>query len=128
MNQPRTTQKQPSKDDTALLHVLQDMIANKTSILNKVVKLEENVSKTEKNLESHIVQTNTKIENIQKGFPGGDPESHRRYHETQISILEEKRKLRQAISEKTISGIIWSLIVFLGVAIWTAIKHQIVGS
>lgn len=127
MTPNRPTKTPPTKDD-ALLHVLQDMIANQTSILNKVVKLEESVLKNEKILENHVTQTNTKLADISKGFPGGDADAHRRYHETQIALVEEKRKLRIAISEKTISGIIWSAIVFVGIAAWTAIKQHIVGS
>lgn len=51
---------------------------------------------------------------LNNAFPGRDTEGHRRYHEVQIEMLHEKRRLRQAIQEKTISGLVWCAIVFLG--------------
>jgi hypothetical protein len=57
---------------------------------------------------------------IREAFPGGDTEGHRRAHETMIELLEERRKLRIAVQEKTISGLIWAGIV----AILTSIYHQ----
>lgn len=59
---------------------------------------------------------------IDAAFPGGDPEGHRRYHETQIEILAEKRRLRIAIQEKTISGLVFAGIILL----LTALYHWLV--
>ena len=52
-------------------------------------------------------------------FPGGDLEGHRRYHILMIERTEEIRKLRVAIREKTLGGLIWALIVFLGLCIYS---------
>lgn len=68
-----------------------------------------------------------KVDGLVLAFPGGDVEGHRRYHEMLIEGLEEKRKLRRAIQEKTISGLLWSVIVFMGVALWTYVKTHIRG-
>jgi len=57
---------------------------------------------------------------LRQAFPGGDTEGHRRGHETMIELLEERRKLRIAVQEKTISGLIWAGLV----AGATAIYHQ----
>ncbi len=57
-----------------------------------------------------------RIKRIEDAFPGNDPMGHRRYHETQIEILDERRRLRIAIQEKTISALIWSAIV--GIIMW----------
>ena len=51
-------------------------------------------------------------------FPGGDSEGHRRYHEAIIENTAEKRRLRIAIQEKTISGVIWAGVVWLAVHGW----------
>lgn len=58
------------------------------------------------------------IANFQNAFPKGDADGHRRYHETVVEMLEEKRKLRMAIQEKTVSGLVWAGIVAVGTAIW----------
>ena len=57
---------------------------------------------------------------LRGAFPGGDIEGHRRAHETMIELLEERRKLRIAIQEKTISGLIWAALV----AAITSVYHQ----
>ena len=65
------------------------------------------------------------IKELFKAFPHSDIEGHRRYHETQIEILEEKRRLRSAIQEKTISGLIWSAIVGISIIVWNYAVHFI---
>lgn len=60
-------------------------------------------------------------------FPGGDIEGHRRYHELIIERNAEMRRLRIAIQEKTISGLIWAALVFVGLSVWHTIKQKING-
>jgi hypothetical protein len=62
---------------------------------------------------------------VENGFPGGDAEGHRRAHETMIEELEEKRKLRRAVQEKTISGLVWMFVVACGTALWNYAKEHI---
>jgi len=59
---------------------------------------------------------------VLSAFPDGDIEGHRRYHLTQMELLVEKRRLRQAIQEKTISGLVWVGIVGFGVAFLNQLK------
>lgn len=58
-------------------------------------------------------------------FPGGDHVGHCRYHTLMIEHLEERRKLRIAVQEKTISGLLWAAIVGLGIAAWQYLKGQL---
>lgn len=51
-------------------------------------------------------------------FPGGDIEGHRRYHDLVIKRTEEIRQLRIAIQTKTISGLVWAFLIFLGLCIF----------
>lgn len=51
-------------------------------------------------------------------FPSGDTDGHARYHEAVIERTAELRRLRVAIQEKTISGLVWSAIMAIGVALW----------
>ncbi len=43
-------------------------------------------------------------------FQGSDHVGHCRYHTLMIEGIEERRKLRHAIQEKTIAGLAWALI------------------
>ena len=62
---------------------------------------------------------------FEKAFPDGDPEGHRRYHETQIRYMEEKVKLWQDIRSKTLAGVVWLGLLACGTAIWEYIKSAI---
>ncbi len=57
-------------------------------------------------------------------FPGGDIEGHRRYHQVMIERNLEIRRLRVAIQEKTISGLIWAFIVFLGLCVFSYVTGK----
>lgn len=59
---------------------------------------------------------------IRVAFPGGDIDGHRRAHEAMIQLSEEKRRLRVAIQEKTLSGLLWGALVAIGIAIWTKLR------
>ena len=61
-------------------------------------------------------------EHINMAFAGGDPDGHRRAHELMILAMEERRRLRVAIQEKTISGLIWAAVLWLALAAWSQVK------
>lgn len=46
-----------------------------------------------------------------EAFPGGDHVGHCRYHDLMIEDINARKRLRQAIVEKTVSGLVWGLIV-----------------
>lgn len=80
---------------------------------------------SQKNSEAAEQATKTQLEKLNKAFPDSDVEGHRRYHEVQIEILLERRRLRKAVQEKTISGLFWACIVFVGTAMWHEIQYGI---
>jgi hypothetical protein len=86
---------------------------------------DKEVVKVLKQIDTHCVETSNRLHGIEKSiasvvsaFPESDFEGHKRYHQLLIDTLEEKRKLRIAIQEKTISGLIWLGIIGVGTAIW----------
>lgn len=81
----------------------------------KILQRCEEISNTHKLHEADIVT-------LKSAFPSMDVDGHRRYHQTLIEMLEEKRKLRQAVQEKTMSGLVWLAIVGAG----SAIYHEII--
>jgi hypothetical protein len=92
----------------------------------------EEVVKVLKQIDAHIQDTNVKlvvIENrvgaISNAFCDNDFDGHKRYHQTMIDILNEKRRLRIAIQEKTISGLIWAVIVIVIMALWHELLNLI---
>jgi hypothetical protein len=55
---------------------------------------------------------------MNKGFANDDPDGHRRHHELLIEREAQRVKLRNAIIEKTLSGLVWMFLCWIGIAIW----------
>ena len=64
------------------------------------------------NIQERILETQEKL--VSSAFVDGDTDSHRRYHEEIVRRNEELRRLRMAIQEKTLSALIWVVVVWLG--------------
>lgn len=62
---------------------------------------------------------------INKGYPGEDKEGHRRYHEQVIEREAQKVRLRNAIIEKTLTGLVWMMLCSVGIAIWQYFVNSI---
>lgn len=60
-----------------------------------------------------------------EAFPAGDHTGHRKYHELQMELLAERRRLRAAIVEKTLSALIWSAIAALAIGAWHLFINKI---
>lgn len=65
---------------------------------------------------------------FREAFPGGDWSGHRRYHDIQIEMLMSRRRLLQAVMEKSISGLVWALMIVIGLALWKWFRSQVLGS
>lgn len=98
----------------ALVEMLTAMQATQNTILNKLNHAE--------NFYSDVLQ---KVERLEGGFPNGDPFKHCQYHEMQMEILQEKRRLTAAIREKTISGLVWAALVGIGLSVWNYAKDHL---
>ena len=62
---------------------------------------------------------------LRDGFPGGDPESHRRYHESIIEWRElRNRMVKEALIKAAQAGSIGAL-GWIAYAVWTAFKMEI---
>ena len=87
---------------------------NGSALLQLVTEIrdgQKDMAKRMDSIEKDQEKTLADVEKICRAFPGGDIESHKRYHEVQMEMLEEKRRLRRAIMEKTIAGLVWSAII-----------------
>jgi hypothetical protein len=60
-------------------------------------------------------------------FPGADHVGHCRYHQLMIEDLAERKKLRQAVMEKTVAGLIWAIVMGLAIATWQYIVKSVRG-
>lgn len=62
---------------------------------------------------------------FEAAFPGGDHVGHCRYHQLMIEDIDAKKRLRQAVLEKSIAGLVWGSLVFLGLAAWAYVKSML---
>jgi hypothetical protein len=60
-----------------------------------------------------------------EAFPGGDHIGHCRYHTLMIEEIESRKRLRQAVMEKTVAGLVWSGMLGIGIAAWQYIKTML---
>ncbi len=62
---------------------------------------------------------------IRSGFPGGDPDGHRRVHEQYIKEAAERDALMLGAKKKVVEMSIWGAIVILGMAMLDYIKSHV---
>ena len=62
---------------------------------------------------------------LKSGFPNGDPDIHRKDHETKIRLDNEKAELYKSVREKVITSGVWGMFVLLAMAIWEYLKTNI---
>ena len=97
----------------------QDMLFDLLAQQNqKLDDLNEAVRDTANELRAHADGETARIAAIAAGFPDGDPDGHRRYHEAEIKRIEARaefwKKLRLSVTQ-------WGLLGFLGwalVSLW----------
>lgn len=77
------------------------------------------------NIEACNARNGERLDQITRGFPAGDLEGHRRYHETVIEARELRNKLVRAALEQMarVGGV--AALGWLLYAIWTAAKWEI---
>lgn len=62
---------------------------------------------------------------LKSAFPDGDPLRHKAYHDEVMEFMKERRELWKAIREKTLSGLLWSMMLTGGAAFWHYLKAKL---
>lgn len=97
----------------------QDMLFDLLAQQNqKLDDLNEAVRDTANELRAHADGETARIAAIEAGFPDGDPDGHRRYHEAEIKRIEARAEFR---SKLRLSVTQWGLVGFIGwvlVSLW----------
>lgn len=84
----------------------------------------ENTSSLEV-IEKDIKVLTDRVDDLTRGFPNGDPDGHRLYHEASIKRIEARTRFYEALRAELAKQGVWSLIVFLGAAIVYYIKSKL---
>jgi len=67
----------------------------------------------------------TRLDVLIKAFSNDDPRGHREYHDALIAAAQQRVKIRQAVIEKSLTGLIWVGVVWVAYAIWQAFRHAL---
>lgn len=60
-------------------------------------------------------------------FVGGDHHGHKQAHGIMVENLRSRERLISLIKEKTVVGLVWSLMIFIGLASWKYILTVVRG-
>lgn len=70
-----------------------------------------------------------KIEEMRKefmsAFPEGNPRAHEEFHRDAIEVIRDLRGLLREVRNKTVVGVVWSVIGLAGTATWFYIKAKL---
>ena len=76
-------------------------------------------------VQTHAISEASLISRIDDAFPGKDTRAHREAHEAWMAREVSRSKLRQAIIEKSLTALVWMLLLGLGTAVWHWVKASI---
>lgn len=124
----------PTKDNSNILwqealtkELDKNGIAAFVGVLGDMRDEQQETNKTLNEMIKREAHRDLKMEEMFDGFPGKDPAAHKRYHELLIENTIAKKRLTDAIKEKTISGLVFSLIGFIGLCIWNYVMQKAQG-
>lgn len=65
------------------------------------------------------------INNLRTAFPGDDPRGHREAHEAWIERELLNKELKKSIINKTLVGLVWVVLLYIGKSVWENVKDLI---
>jgi hypothetical protein len=78
-------------------------------------------------VKSGLEDNTRKIEAILKGFPDGNPEGHRVYHEEIMQAIADRKRIRQAVLEHLLKTSTWLVVLGLGGMMLASARNWIRG-
>lgn len=91
----------------ALVEIIAEMRDGQSKILKQLDAMDKRHTTSE-----------IRIDKLFTGFPQGDVEGHGRYHDALIKATEARREMWKNIAEKTIAGLIWLAVLYIGSVFW----------
>jgi hypothetical protein len=68
--------------------------------------------------DAKVVEAIRGIDELRKAFPDGDPDGHRRYHESIIRRNEAREKFYQELRGELAKKGLWALVIAAGTGLW----------
>lgn len=94
-------------------------------VLNAVKGLQRSVDQKHDESACQMEVINQKVDRVLAGFPDGDPDGHRRFHEALIRKAEAREKFWNDMRAKLIERGVWATLLALGGAVLFAAKEYL---
>ena len=85
----------------------------------------ENTSSLEV-IEKDIKVLTDRVDDLARGFPNGDPDGHRLYHEASIKRIEARARFYEDLRAELAKKGLWALIALVGTAVWFFLKAKLI--
>lgn len=92
----------------------------KDEVLNEIRGFRQQMAGEHTENVKRLDKMDERMARMEAGFPGGDPDGHRRYHEMMIEEMEDKKKLRRELMAHVIKSSTWAA---LGGVVWFVITR-----
>lgn len=74
-----------------------------------------------------IADLTEEVRRLRAGFPEGDAEGHRRYHEEVMDQMADRRKLRQELISHLVKTSTWAALAGVAWALWEHFLSKLKG-
>ncbi|MBF8177800.1 hypothetical protein [Herminiimonas contaminans] len=93
--------------------------------MNAVKGLQRSFDQRHTESANHMEILEGKVDRVLAGFPDGDPDGHRRFHESMIRKAEAREKFWNDMRAKLIERGVWATLLALGGAVLFATKEYL---
>jgi len=94
-------------------------------MLAAILQLGQSLNAKHVENKTELITLRKEVHDLRRAFPGGDPEGHRRYHESLIERLELRNSMIRAalVQAAKVGGL--GAIGWVAYALWTAFKMEL---
>lgn len=93
--------------------------------IDALVANESQIQADIKELSYSMKELARSINGLKDAFPGGDLAGHKQAHELMMEEVRDRKRLIQAIKEKTLAALVWSVMAGIAVAVWSYFNSHI---
>lgn len=86
-----------------------------------------NLAKSIELMRGELAENTRKIDQVLKGFPSGDTDGHRRFHEEVIQQMADRRRIRQELLSHLLKASTWAALTSVVYALWKHFRNQFMG-
>lgn len=87
--------------------------------------LAEHVRAESENFNSLMREVQEMRKEFLSAFPNGDPKGHEEFHRDAIAVIRDLSGMMREVRNKTVVGVVWSVLGLLAAALWFYVKSKL---